>query len=74
MMACTKVAWLLHNDPKLVKLASEGQLRYGCLDTWLLFRLLGNTYWGTDRSNLNAGGFYDPVRTICFLRLKQPFH
>jgi glycerol kinase len=60
MMACTKVAWLLQNDANLVKLLSEGRLRYGHLDTWLMFRLSGGAYWGTDRSNLNAGGFFDP--------------
>lgn len=65
MMACTKVAWLLNHDAKLRDLAAAGKLRYGCLDSWLLFRLLGKKYWGTDRSNLNAGGFYDPWTDVC---------
>lgn len=59
-MACTKVAWLFRNDPNLNRLASEGRLRYGGLDSWILFKLLGEKYWGTERSNWSAMGFYDP--------------
>lgn len=76
LMAGTKVAWLLRNDPKLHTLAEQGKLRLVCLDSWLLNRLLGGAYWGTDRSNLNATGLYDPwtdgPNSLAFNLLKIP--
>ncbi len=59
IMACTRVAWLLRNDARLMQLAREGRLLYGGLDSWLLHKLVGGP-WQTDRSNLSAAGFYDP--------------
>jgi glycerol kinase len=59
IMASTKVAWLLRNDPNLLELAVKGELQYGGLDAWLLFKLVGGKL-RTDRSNLSAAGFYDP--------------
>ena len=59
IMASTRVCWLLRHDPKLLRLATEGKLQYGGLDSWLLFKLVGGP-WQTDRSNLSAAGFYDP--------------
>jgi glycerol kinase len=59
IMASTRVCWLLRHEPKLLKLAVEGRLQYGGLDSWLLFKLVGGP-WQTDRSNLSAAGFYDP--------------
>src|SRR3990167_9366306 len=75
-MASTKVAWLVQNSEKARALMAANKLRYGSLDTWLLFRLSGDRFWGSDRSNVSAGGFYDPwtdgPNGLVFSLLKLP--
>lgn len=47
----SKVAWLLRNDAGARRLADEGDLAVGTLDSWLLYRLTGGAVHATDVSN-----------------------
>ncbi|OIR09252.1 glycerol kinase [mine drainage metagenome] len=47
----TKLAWLLDRVPGLRRRASRGELAFGTVDTWLLWRLTGGAVHATDPSN-----------------------
>ncbi len=47
----TKVAWLLDNVPEARKRAERGELAFGTIDTFLLWRLSGGELHLTDLSN-----------------------
>lgn len=40
--------------------ASEGQALFGCVESWLLYRLTGNQVHATDYSCASATGLFDP--------------
>lgn len=50
-----KMRWLLENSPKVAGAAARGRLRFGTIDSWMLYRLMGGTQrkapWVTDPSN-----------------------
>jgi glycerol kinase len=63
----TKLAWLLDHVPGARRRASRGELAFGTVDTWLLWKLTGGRVHATDVSNasrtLLAGlrtGDWDP--------------
>lgn len=47
----TKMHWILKNVPAAKKLQSAGHLRFGTIDTFLLWRLTGGREFATDVSN-----------------------
>lgn len=47
----TKLAWLLANVPGLRERAGRGEVLFGTVDTWLLYRLTGGRVHATDPSN-----------------------
>lgn len=47
----TKIAWLLDNVPGARKRAQRGELAFGTVDSWLLWRLTGGKVHATDVSN-----------------------
>lgn len=47
----TKLAWLLDNVPGARRRAERGELAFGTVDTWLLWRLTAGTVHATDPSN-----------------------
>src|SRR5690625_1435573 len=47
----TKVKWLLDNIPGARKKAEKGDLLFGTIDTWLVYRLSGKRAHVTDYSN-----------------------
>src|SRR4051812_14632650 len=47
----TKLAWLLDNVPGARKRAQRGELAFGTVDTWLLWKLTGGKVHATDVSN-----------------------
>lgn len=47
----TKLQWLLDNVPGLRALAERGQLRFGTVDSWLIWKLTGGRVHATDYSN-----------------------
>ncbi|MCS7275842.1 MAG: glycerol kinase GlpK [Dehalococcoidia bacterium] len=53
----TKLAWLLDQHPELRRLAARGRLRFGTIDSWLLYRLTGRH--ATDPSNASRTLLFD---------------
>ena len=47
----TKIAWLLDNVPGARRRAERGELRFGTIDSWLIWRLTGGHVHATDPSN-----------------------
>ncbi|MFS8639635.1 MAG: glycerol kinase GlpK [Symbiobacteriaceae bacterium] len=47
----TKIAWLLDNVPGLRERAERGELLFGTVDTWLVWKLTGGKVHVTDYSN-----------------------
>lgn len=47
----TKVAWILDNVPGLRERARSGELAFGTVDTWLIWKLTGGRVFVTDVSN-----------------------
>jgi len=47
----TKLAWLLDHIPGARRRAERGELAFGTVDTWLLWRLTGGAVHATDASN-----------------------
>ena len=60
----TKVEWLLQNVPGAAKRAARGELAFGTIDSWLLWKLSGGHAHVTDYTNAS--------RTLLFnIRTKQ---
>ena len=47
----TKLKWLLDEKPELRKRAARGELCFGTIDTWLIFKLSGGAAFVTDYTN-----------------------
>jgi glycerol kinase len=47
----TKLAWLLDSEPSLRTRAERGELAFGTIDSWLVYKLSGGTLHLTDASN-----------------------
>jgi glycerol kinase len=47
----TKIRWLLENYPELRRLAADGNLCVGTVDSWLVWNLTGGKEFRTDYSN-----------------------
>ena len=47
----TKLLWLCENDPELAAAIGAGTVRFGTVDTWLLYKLTGGTRYLTDHTN-----------------------
>ncbi len=55
----TKIAWMLENVPGARQRAEAGQLAFGTVDSWLLYRLSGGQIHATDRTNASRTLLYD---------------
>ncbi len=55
----TKIAWLLDNVPGARARAERGELRFGTIDSWLLWNLTGGAVHATDRTNASRTLLYD---------------
>jgi glycerol kinase len=49
--SATKIQWLLENVPGLRSRAERGEVCFGTVDAWLVFKLSGGKAWVTDYSN-----------------------
>jgi glycerol kinase len=56
--SATKIRWLLDEVPGAQARAERGELAFGTVDSWLLWRLTGGAVHATDPSNAS--------RTLCF--------
>ncbi len=57
----TKVKWLLDNVPGLRERAGRGDIAFGTIDSWLVYRLTGGKRHVTDYSNASRTLLYDIV-------------
>ena len=55
----SKVAWLLDHIPDARARADAGELCFGTIDSWLLFRLTGGAVHATDPSNASRTMLFD---------------
>ncbi len=49
--SATKIQWILENVPEAADAARRGQLAFGTIDTWLLWKLTGGSVHATDFTN-----------------------
>ena len=62
--SATKIAWLLDNVPGARARAERGELAFGTVDTYLLWRLTGGTVHATDATNASRTLLYDIRRNV----------
>jgi glycerol kinase len=55
----TKLAWLLNSAPDIANRAARGELAFGTVDTYLLWRLTGGKVHATDATNASRTLLYD---------------
>lgn len=56
--SATKIAWMLDNTKGLRERAEHGKIKFGTVDTWLIWQLTGGRKHVTDASNAS--------RTLCY--------
>jgi glycerol kinase len=56
----TKIRWVLDNVPEAAELAKAGKLRFGTIDTWLLWNLTKGRVHATDYSNAARTLVFNP--------------
>jgi glycerol kinase len=59
--SATKIAWLLDNVPGARPRAEKGELCFGTIDSYLLFRLTGGKVHATDATNASRTMLFDIV-------------
>ena len=57
--SATKIRWLLDHVAGARRLANQGRLAFGTVDTWLLYRLSGGRLHCTDASNASRTMLYN---------------
>ncbi len=57
--SATKLAWLLNEVPDARARAQRGELLFGTVDTWLLWKLTGGTVHATDFTNASRTMMYN---------------
>jgi glycerol kinase len=57
--SATKLHWILKNIPSAQKLANQGRLAFGTIDSWLLWKLTGGIVHATDTTNASRTMLFD---------------
>jgi glycerol kinase len=60
--SATKIKWLLDNVPEARQKANEGELLFGTIDTWLIWKLTKGKEHATDYSNASRTMLYNIVK------------
>jgi len=47
----TKLTWIIENEPRIAAAIHRGEVLFGTVDTWLLYRLSGGTAYASDYTN-----------------------
>lgn len=55
----TKMKWILENVPAARELADKGRLRFGTIDTWLVYSLTDGASYVTDATNASRTMLFD---------------
>ena len=61
----TKMKWILDNVPRAKELAAQGRLRFGTIDTWLIFCLTEGESYVTDVTNASRTMLFD-IKKLCW--------
>ena len=61
--SATKIKWILDNVPGAREKAKAGELLFGTVDTWLVWKLTGGKVHVTDRTNASRTMLYN-IRTL----------
>lgn len=61
----TKVIWLNENVEEIRNAIQVGKVRFGTVDTWLLFKLTGGKQYLTDHTNASRTLFFN-LETLCW--------
>ncbi|MBR1659138.1 MAG: glycerol kinase GlpK, partial [Oscillospiraceae bacterium] len=57
--SASKLAWILDEVPGARERAEQGKLRFGTVDTWLIWKLTGGTVHATDYTNASRTMLFD---------------
>lgn len=57
-----KMAWLLQHHDETARLAAQGRLRFGTIDSWIIWNLTGGAIHATDITNASRTSLMD-IRT-----------
>ncbi len=57
--SATKIAWILDNVPGARDRAERGELAFGTVDTWLLWKLTNGRHHATDATNASRTALFD---------------
>ena len=57
--SATKIRWMLDHVPGARESAEKGELLFGTVDTWLLWKLTGGAVHATDRTNASRTMLYN---------------
>ncbi len=63
--SASKIKWILDNVPHARERADAGELLFGTIDTWLIWRLTGGKAHVTDRTNASRTMLYD-INNLCW--------
>lgn len=63
--SATKIRWILDNVPGARRLADEGKLLFGTVDTWLIWKLTRGKVHVTDYSNASRTMLYN-IHELCW--------
>ncbi len=61
----TKIRWILQNVPGAMEMADRGELLFGTVETWLIWKLTGGKVHVTDYSNASRTMLYN-IHTLCW--------
>lgn len=61
----TKIAWILDNVPGAREKAQRGELLFGTVETWLIWKLTGGNVHVTDYSNASRTMLFN-INTLCW--------
>lgn len=62
MASATKLEWVLRAEPDIRRRAAQGEVCFGTVDSWLLWKLTGGAVHATDYSNASCTSFFDAMR------------
>jgi len=62
--SATKIEWLLEHVKGLRKRAKDGDVVFGTIDTWLIFRLTNGKIFATDHTNASRTMLYDITKRV----------
>lgn len=61
----TKIKWILDNAPQAREKAERGELLFGTIDTWLVWKLTGGAVHVTDVTNASRTMLFD-IKSLCW--------